>query len=142
MSVTPRPVDHAGPALTAIACLLLLVPGPLLAETLVADYRGSASRHTPEFEVRAPWILEWRVTTEGAHDSAVEVSLESAPLGVHEGRVLMTKQPGNGVRLFRRDGRFTFRVDASFANWSLRVIELTEEEAAAYTPRSASPLDR
>ncbi len=104
------------------------------AEQVVATYKGTYSRSTPEFEVRAPWILDWRVTTEGAHDSAVDVSLESAGLGVHQGRVLMTKDAGNGVRLFRRSGRFYFRVDSSFANWTLKVVELTEEEAAEYTP--------
>ena len=115
---------------------------PSLAEELVAEFQGTWSKRTAEFEVRAPWILDWRVTTDGAYESAVDISLESAPLGVHEGRVLMTKYPGNGVRLFRKEGRFVFRVDASFANWRLKVIQLTEEEAAAYTPRNSDPLDR
>ncbi len=78
---------------------------------------------------------EVRRGQEGAYESAVEVSLSAAGLGSYEGRVLRTKQPGNGVRLFRNSGRFYFRVDASFADWRLKVIELTEEEAAQYTPR-------
>jgi hypothetical protein len=119
-------------ALAALSCLLAL---PAFAEQTVAEFRGSESRNTPEFEVRAPWILDWRITTDGAYESAVEISLEAAGIGVHEGRVLYTKQPGNGVRLFRNEGRFYFRVSSSFANWHLKVIELTEEEAAQYTPR-------
>jgi hypothetical protein len=115
--------------------MLTALPATVLAEQLLVEFRGSESRNTPEFEVRAPWILDWRITTDGAYDSAVELSLEAAGIGVHEGRVLYTKQPGNGVRLFRNEGRFYFRVSSSFANWHLKVIELTEEEAAQYTPR-------
>lgn len=124
--------------LVASWLILLIALGSSLsaqAESVVADFRGSVSRNTPEFEVRGPWIVEWRVTTEGVYESAVEVSLSAAGLGSYEGRVLRTKQPGNGVRLFRNSGRFYFRVDASFADWRLKVIELTEEEAAQYTPR-------
>jgi hypothetical protein len=118
--------------LVAFVCWLAL---PAFAEQPVVEFRGSESRNTPEFEVRAPWILDWRITTDGAYESAVEISLESAGIGVHEGRVLYTKQPGNGVRLFRNEGRFYFRVSSSFANWHLKIIELTEEEAAEYIPR-------
>ena len=119
----------------ALVLLFMLPPPPLFAEQQVVEFRGSESRNTPEFEVRAPWILDWRITTDGAYESAVEISLEAAGIGVHEGRVLYTKQPGNGVRLFQSEGRFYFRVSSSFANWHLKVIELTEEEAAQYTPR-------
>jgi hypothetical protein len=125
-------------AAAAKLMLLLLAAGHCLsaqAETLVAEYRGSMSRNTPEFEVQGPWILDWRITTDGSYESAVEVSLSSAGLGAYEGRILRTKQPGNGVRLFNTSGRYYLRVDASFANWHLKVIELSEEEAAEYTPR-------
>jgi len=134
MSRTP----HRPTALASIALASLLVAPAVQAETEVAEFRGSMSRTTPEFEVTAPWILDWRVTTDGAYDAAVEVSLDSAGLGVHQGRVLLTKSPGNGVRLFRQGGRFQFRVDSSLANWTLRVVELTEEEAGAYTPKGES----
>ena len=123
-----------------VASIGLLVPVAGSAEEVVFSYRGSESRSTAEFEVRAPWILDWRVTTEGAYESAVEVSLLQAGTSVHEGRVLMTKYPGNGVRLFDKSGTFFFRVDSSFANYSLTVKELTEDEAAAYTPRERSSL--
>jgi len=127
-----------------IAALMpaLALPVAAVAEVKVFEKQGSLSRNTAEFEVRAPWILEWRVTTEGAYESAVEVSLFEAGTGVHEGRVLMTKYPGNGVKLFSQSGEYYFRVDSAFANWHLRVIELTEEEAASYTPKDRSLLNR
>lgn len=107
-----------------------------VAETVVMEFKGSASRNTPEFEVSAPWVLEWRVSTEGAYQAAVEISLLEAGTGVHQGRVLMTKYPGSGVKLFEDySGKYYFRVDSSFVTWTLKVIELTEEEAEQYTPR-------
>ena len=124
--------------LKRLACCLALclVSSAGSAEELVAEFRGAVSRNTTEFEVQGPWLLDWRITTEGGRDAAVEVSLERAGLGSHEGRVLTTKYPGNGVRLFEQSGRFYFRVDASLSNWHLKVIQLTEEEAARYTPKT------
>lgn len=107
-------------------------------DNMVAVFKGSESRHTPEFEVTAPWLLDWHVTQRDGYDAAVDVSLEAAGTGVHQGSVLKTKHPGNGVRLFNEGGRFYFRVNSSMANWTLKVQQLTPEEAAAYTPRNAS----
>lgn len=118
--------------------LVLLTTGlaaPSMAAQTVAEYTGSSSRTLPEFEVRAPWILDWRVTTDSEREAAVDVSLERGGIGVHEGSVLKTRWPGNGVRLFEESGRFYFRVNSSLAKWHLKVVELTPEEAKAYTPR-------
>jgi hypothetical protein len=121
--------------------LLFIAAEPTAASETVAEFTGSSSRNTAEFEVEAPWLLDWRVTSDGAYELAVEVSLLEAGTSVHQGRVLMAKFPGNGARLFDRDGRFYFRIDSQFANWSLKVQELTEEEAALYSPRKRSLLD-
>ncbi|MEE4173767.1 MAG: hypothetical protein V2I57_05900 [Xanthomonadales bacterium] len=135
MALNPLRSSPGMLALFGLCLAACALPASAIAEELVMDFRGSESRNTPEFEVRAPWLLDWRITTDGAYESAVEVSLETAGIGAHEGRVLMTKQPGNGVRLFDNEGRFYFRVSSSFANWHLKVIQLTEEEAERYTPR-------
>lgn len=136
MTVKPYPQRRLlQSTLLALIAPFALLSTPASAEQQVVEFHGSESRNTPEFEVRAPWILDWRITTDGAYESAVEISLEAAGIGVHEGRVIFTKQPGNGVRLFRNEGRFYFSVSSSFANWHLKVIELSEEEAALYTPR-------
>ncbi len=118
-----------------------LAPAWVEGEELVAEFRGDRPMQTEEFAVEAPWILDWRVTGELAGDMAVDVSLVRAEFNIHEGNVLKTKHPGNGVRLFREEGRFLFRVDSTFASWWLRVYELTEEEAKLYTPKDQSPLD-
>ncbi|NIM68868.1 MAG: hypothetical protein GTN86_01945 [Xanthomonadales bacterium] len=103
---------------------------------LVREFKGSRSMTTAEFEVAAPWILEWRVTGDFPMHLAVDVALLYAGTGVHVGNVLKTKQTGNGVKLFEQGGRFTFLVNASMASWTLRVEQLTRQEAAQYTPKT------
>ncbi len=126
---------------TAIIVAASLFAKPVLAEELVAAFSGERSMQTGEFKVEAPWILDWRVTGEYARDMAVDASLVEALTGAHQGNVLKAREQGNGVRLFRNSGRFFFRVDSTLAGWSLRVIQLTEEEAELYTPRDESRLD-
>lgn len=126
-----------------ICCFALAVCAtPAGAENVIGSWSGERSGTTPTFEVRAPWILDWRVTGELSRVVAVDVSLVDAITGAHQGTVLRTKTAGNGVRLFDRSGQFYFRVDASMMAWHLKVIELTEEEARAYTPKSKSLLDQ
>ncbi len=122
--------------------LLLSLPLGLQAEELVKEFKGSRSTITLEFEVHKPWILDWRVSGDGSPVTAVDVSLFDAGTDVHEGMVLRRKMPGNGVRLFEQSGRFYFRVDATLLDWTLKVIQLTEEEAKAYTPKSNNMLDQ
>jgi hypothetical protein len=73
--------------------------------------------------------------------TAVDVALFNASTGEHLGTVVRQKTPGNGVRMFDQSGRFYFRVDATLLDWTLKVIQLTEEEAKAYTPKSGHILD-
>ena len=126
--------------------LLLLLSGAAFsglvsaAETIV-EFKGSDNKTTTEFTVKAPWVLDWRVNTDGDFDAVVQVVLEEARTGIYQGNVLTTKYPGNGVRLFKEGGRFQFRVDSLLATWTLKVQELTEEEAELYTPRSKSKFD-
>lgn len=126
-----------------LSCVLLMVLAHAAgaAET-VREFRGDTSRILPDFEVSAPWILEWRVSTDHQGEAAVDISLEQAGTNVHQGNVLRTRWPGNGVRLFEEGGRFHFRVDSSLASWTLKVIQLTPEEAKAYTPRQRGPADQ
>ncbi len=100
----------------------------------VAHLTGSGSSTTQEFEVQAPWILDWRVNSDFPQSMAIEITLLDGATGFHKGLVLQTKQRGNGVRMFRESGRFRLRISATLADWDLRVEELTEEEAEAYTP--------
>ncbi|MCK5326187.1 MAG: hypothetical protein KAJ57_09260, partial [Woeseiaceae bacterium] len=66
---------------------------------------------------------------------ALEVNLIEAKTGRHIGQVLHTKRRGNGVRLFDSSGTFQLRVSGSLARWTLKIEQLTPEEAELYTPR-------
>jgi hypothetical protein len=102
------------------------------AKELVREFKGNGNLYTAAFEVRAPWIVDWRVTSNLS--PSVEVNLVTAGTDIFSGTVLKTKQTGNGVRLFDEGGRYFFRVNSTMAEWTLRVEQLTREEAELYTP--------
>ena len=119
----------------AAAAVLTLVIGSVGAAQLVREFRGTNNGTTPSFTVEAPWILDWRL--DGDYDQlvALEVSLVEAKTGRHVGQVVHTKRKGNGVRLFRQGGTYQLRVSGSLARWTLKVQQLTPDEAERYTPR-------
>jgi hypothetical protein len=120
----------------------ILLPLGVQAEELIKEFKGSRSTSTLEFEVRDPWILDWRISGDPNQMTAVDVALFNAATGVHEGGVFRAKMPTNGVRLFNQSGRFYLRVDSTLMSWTLKVIQLTKEEAEAYTPKTNHILDR
>jgi hypothetical protein len=118
-----------------VLCLLLCAIGPNAnGKELVRKFTGDRSAETAEFEVEAPWLLDWRLNGEYPKSVGIEVSLIEANTGRHAGYVLKTKYPGNGVRLFNEGGRYRFKVDSTLANWILKVEQLSREEAALYSP--------
>lgn len=120
---------------TLIAMVLGLLAGPSLAEEMVAEFQGTGNRTTTEFVVEGPWILDWRINSDYDKMVSFDLDLVDGLTGVLQGNVLRAKALGNGVRMFNTSGRYRFRINASFIRWHLKVIELTEEEAAQYTPR-------
>ena len=119
----------------AALALLTLTLGAVQAAQLVREFRGSDDGTTPAFTVEAPWILDWRL--DGDYDQlvALDVTLVEAKTGRHIGQVLHTKRKGNGVRLFNKGGTYQLRVSGSLARWTLKVQQLTPEEAELYTPK-------
>lgn len=101
---------------------------------LVREFKGSESKTTLEFEVKAPWIVDWRTHGDYPGQMAVDVSLASVT-GEYLGKVFVTKYVQNGVKLFNEGGTFVLLVNSSLAQWTLRVEELTPEEAKTYVPK-------
>ena len=120
--------------LAAATTVALLVSSAQGAQ-LVREFSGSNNSTTPTFTVEAPWILDWRLYGDYDQLVALEVTLVEAKTGRHIGQVLHTKRKGNGVRLFRQGGTYQLRVSGSLARWTLKVQQLTPEEAERYTPR-------
>ncbi len=114
--------------------LVLATTSSLHAGQLVREFRGDRSMTTAEFRVEAPWILDWRLNGDYEQMMALDVQLVDARTGIAVGRIKHIKTRGTGVRLFKKGGTYKFRVSSTLARWTLRVEQLTEEEAELYTP--------
>ena len=102
---------------------------------LIKEFKGSEGRTTAEFEVKAPWIVDWRTSGDYPGSMALEVNLVSSPGGEYLGKIVSTKWVDNGVRLFNESGRYRLQVNSTLVNWTLRVEQLTRQEADTYKPK-------
>lgn len=120
----------------AILILLSLVAAvPADAKTRVKEFRGTGNTTTAVFRVESPWILDWRL--DGDYDAMIglEITLVEAKTRRHVGRVLYTKRRGNGVKLFHSAGLYQLRISSTLARWTVKIDQLTPEEAELYTPK-------
>ncbi|MFT5139511.1 MAG: hypothetical protein ACI9CB_001157 [Rhodothermales bacterium] len=122
--------------ITLFAVLFLVFSQSTSAKELVREFKGSRSTTTLEFEVLAPWILDWRIKTDYPAQMGIDISLVESKTGAFQGSVLKTRWPGNGVRLFQESGKFQFKVVSNISEWTLKVEQLTRKEAEEYTPRT------
>jgi len=107
---------------------------------LIREFTGSEGKTTTEFRVKAPWIVDWRTRGDYPGQMAVEVDLISSPSGEYLGKIVTTKYVDNGVKLFKEGGTYRFKIYSSLASWTLRVEELTRQEAETYTPRDRAKI--
>jgi len=117
-----------------VLAVLCCFAGTASSKELIQEFKGSDSKTTTEFEVQAPWIVDWRTNGDYPGQMAVEINLLS-PTGEYLGKIARTKYVDNGVRLFNESGHFVLQVNSSLASWTLRVEQLTREEAATYKPK-------
>ena len=108
--------------------------GHAFSKELIREFKGSSSKTTAEFEVVAPWIVDWRTHGDYPGQMAVEVNLATVT-GEYVGKIVTTKYVDNGVRLFNEGGSYVLKVDSSLASWTLRVEQLTRQEAETYKPK-------
>lgn len=120
--------------LAAIA-VLLAAAVPATAGEVIAEFSGNGNKRTVAFETEGPWLLAWRINSDFRMQQMFELNLINADTGFFDSRILRTRKPGNGLKLFRQEGRFQFEVSATFTDWYLTVEQLTEEEAAEYKPK-------
>ncbi len=120
--------------------LILLLSFTLLAvpassKQLVRTFSGTSNTTTASFSVEAPWIIDWRL--DGDYDTmvALDVTLVEARSGRHVGRVVHVKRRGNGIKLFNESGRYQLRISGTLARWTIKVEQLTQDEAKLYKPR-------
>ena len=115
--------------------LLLLTGSPADAKVRVAEFKGTGNTTTAIFHVESPWVLDWRLDGDYEQLLGLEITLVEAKTGRHVGRVLYTKRRGNGVKLFHSAGQYRLRVSSTLARWTVKIGQLTREEAEAYTPK-------
>lgn len=120
----------------SIVALTLLFMAEASSEVLVREFKGSGNKTTAYFDVKGPWIVDWRVSSDFPKDMGLQVDLLQGRNDLYVGKIITTKWIGNGVKMFEEGGKFSFKVGSSFSNWTLRVIELSKEEAATYTPKA------
>ena len=101
----------------------------------VKEFSGTGNTTTAIFRVDSPWLLDWRLSGDYDQLVALDITLVEARTGRHVGRVLHTKRKGNGVKLFRSSGLYQLRISSTLARWTIKIDQITDEEAAAYTPR-------
>ena len=123
--------------LRSLLCVtvLLLTLATASAADRVREFRGTGNTSTPIFQVEAPWVLDWRLDGDFDELVALDVTLVEALTGRHIGRVLHTKRKGNGVKLFNSGGRYQLRISSSLARWTIKIDQLTREEAELYVPK-------
>ena len=118
--------------------LVAFVAAPASAKTRVADFKGKGNTTTAIFRVESPWVLDWRLDGDFEAMMGLEITLIEAKTGKHVGRVLYTKRRGNGVKLFHSAGLYQLRISSTLARWSVKIDQLTREEAELYTSKGTN----
>ena len=121
-----------------LAAVLALGAAPADAKTRVAEFKGTGDTTTAIFRVESPWILDWRLDGDFDQLVGLEITLIEARNSRHVGRVLYTKRRGNGVKLFHTAGLYQLRISSTLARWTVRIEQLTREEAELYTPKASN----
>ena len=121
--------------LIPVLLALVLAGSPAEAKTRVAEFSGEGNMTTAIFRVESPWVLDWRLDGDYEQLMGLEITLIEAKTSRHVGRVLYTKHRGNGVKLFHSAGLYQLRVSSTLARWSIKIEQLTREEAELYSPK-------
>jgi hypothetical protein len=102
--------------------VLLVATLPASAAELVREFSGSGNTTTVAFHVESPWIMDWRLDADYDQLVALDITLVEAKTGRHIGRVLHTKNKGNGVKLFYEAGNYQLRISSTLARWRIRLV--------------------
>jgi len=115
--------------------LLLVGTATASAAQLVREFSGNSNTTTVAFSVESPWIMDWRLDADYDQLVALDITLVEAKTGRHVGRILHTKNKGNGIKLFYEAGNYQMRISSTLARWRIRIEQLTDEEAQLYVPK-------
>lgn len=121
---------------SATFLLFLFIAGSAGSTGVVREFSGTSSTTTVDFEVHAPWILDWRVNGDFPAMLGLQVNLINAKNGAHVGQVVkVSDRAADGVSLFQQSGRYRIRVDSTLARWTIKIEEISKDDAKLYTPK-------
>lgn len=121
--------------LLMLITLATVLAAPASAKTRVAEFKGDGNTTTAIFRVESPWVMDWRLDGDYDQLMALEITLVEARTSRHVGRVLYTKHRGNGIKLFHEAGLYQLRISSTLARWTVKIDQLTREEAELYAPK-------
>ncbi|WP_405243252.1 hypothetical protein [Lentisalinibacter salinarum] len=117
--------------LLSLVVPLLLFAAPSGAEELVKTFTGSGPDTTPRFEVEGPWRVDWEAESEHPLLSAFYTNLYDAETSEYLGFITQLRGTGAGSKLIRESGTFRIGISGNDVDWTIRIVELREAEAAA-----------
>ena len=122
---------------------LIVAASTVDAGHLVREFKGTGNTTTAEFSVEAPWIIDWRLDSDYENRIALDMVLVDAKTGNFIGGIKSGTR--NNIRLAATVCDCLTLVVAtrfvsvpSLARWSIKVQQLTKEEAELYTPARAN----
>jgi hypothetical protein len=104
---------------------------PAGAENLVKTFTGSGPDTTPRFEVEGPWRVDWEAESEHPLLAAFYTNLYDAETSEYLGFITQLRGTGAGSKLIRESGTFRIGISGNDVDWTLRIVELSDAEAAA-----------
>jgi len=137
---TPRtPLRPGTWPLLSLVIPLLVFAVPAGAENLVKTFTGSGPDTTPRFEVEGPWRVDWEAESEHPLLAAFYTNLYDAQSSEYLGFITQLRGTGAGSKLIRESGEFRIGVSGSDVDWTLRIVELGEDEAEALEAAAGRP---
>ncbi|WP_405227087.1 hypothetical protein [Lentisalinibacter sediminis] len=120
-----------------IALLVVVFAVPAEAENLVKAFTGSGPDTTPRFEVEGPWRVDWEAGSEHPLLSAFYTNLYDAKTSEYLGFITQLRGTGAGSKLIRESGEFRIGISGNDVDWTIRIVELSKDEAEALEAAAA-----
>lgn len=113
-----------------LAIPILFLGAASYAETVLETFEGAGPGTTPVFEATGPWRVDWEAKSDHPLLSAFYSNLYDAEKSRYLGFITQILGTGSGSKLIRHSGKFRIGVSGNDVEWKLRIVELSEEEAA------------
>ncbi len=125
--------------LLSLVVPFLVFAVPAGAENLVETFTGSGPDTTPRFEVEGPWRVDWEAGSEHPLLSAFYTNLYDAETSEYLGFITQLRGTGTGSKLIRESGTFRIGISGNDVDWTIRIVELGQDEAEALEAAAGRP---